>query len=364
MIEEPPALTFPSLKKLQPVAKDVLDILHIKSAQSRKTFKFCPAVANSEPEKKKQGKKGVSCEKCRKKKVKCDTNFEKDERCNKSNCTCIHHIPYNGKEDKNGSSEASSPSDYNRSNNNSATPTIDFIPSTTGFRKAGLLSSRHYAGETSFCAYLQPENQPNSIQYDCSYPTLDTIPVQIPSISYQDKRYLIEVYYQNLNPFFPIINKDELLTQLEYLEANKQTYLSPLFFYALFARAAHVQTDRISTETNQQTFKDLGNDCITYFSALVSKYQDTPRISTVLALIIMANHLEQTKLSQNLTRTWLWSGEAFRIALDLGIHRASISEKDSPEGQLCIRTFWLAYITDCTISMTYGRPSATEEKVL
>ncbi|KAI8090483.1 hypothetical protein BDF21DRAFT_190960 [Thamnidium elegans] len=78
----------------------------------------------------------------------------------------------------------------------------------------------------------------------------------------------------------------------------------------------------------------------------------------------MANHLEQTKLPQNLTRSWLWAGEAFRIALDLGIHRASVCEKNSPGGQLCIRTFWLAYITDCTISMTYGRPSATEEKVL
>ncbi|KAI9273933.1 fungal-specific transcription factor domain-containing protein [Helicostylum pulchrum] len=365
MIQEPPPLPFPSLKKLQIVARESLEALNTKTR-----YRFCAAsVAAPEVETKKAKKKKDACEVCRRKKVKCDINNEKEDRCTKPNCSCDHHIPNNNTNDKNDKiAQGKIPVEpiittttdyYNR---NSSTP--DFVPSTTGFRKAGLLSSGHYAGETSFCAYFQPGFTPRPIKHESQYPTLETEPVRVPNITYNDQLYLIDVYYQNLNPFFPIINKAELLSQLHKLMNLGETYLSPLFFYALFARASHVATDRIFTEASQQTFESLGDDCVTYVSALVGKYQDAPRISTVLALIIMANHLEQTKLPQNLTRSWLWAGEAFRIALDLGIHRASITEKDSPGGQLCIRTFWLAYITDCTISMTYGRPSATEEKVL
>lgn len=359
MIQEPPPLPFPSLKKLQREAREALEALN-----SRTRYRFCTAaVAVPEVEPKKAKKKKDACDVCRRKKVKCDVNNDKEEKCIKPNCSCSHHIrnsvDKNDKIDK--GKDPADPSDFSNRNNSSAP---DFVPSTTGFRKAGLLSSGHYAGETSFCAYFQPGFTPRPIKHESQYPTLETEPVRVPNITYNDQLYLIDVYYQNLNPFFPIINKVELLSQLHKLMNNGETYLSPLFFYALFARASHVETNRTFTEANQQTFEALGDDCVTYVSALVGKYQDSPRISTVLALIIMANHLEQTKLPQNLTRSWLWAGEAFRIALDLGIHRASITEKDSPGGQLCIRTFWLAYITDCTISMTYGRPSATEEKVL
>lgn len=364
MIEEPPPLPFPSLKKLQVVAREVLDSLRNPTSPTSLEYKFFLPPPQSEPEKKKPRLNKKACISCKKKKTKCDNNATPDNLCQKQTCSCLYHVnPTNDEEDNNlnGLADASSSIDRNPA---ATLPNIDIIPSTTVFRKPGLLLSGHYAGETSFCGYIQPELQPKAIKKESVFPTFDPTPIQAPFISEIDQLYLIDTYYENINPFFPILNKDEMLLQLSQVMNNGSTYLSPLFFYALFARAAHVETNRIYTECNQQTFESLGDDCITYVSALVNCYKDTPRVSTVLALIIMANHLEQTKVPANLTKSWLWAGEAFRISLDLGIHRSLISEKDDALGQLCIRTFWMAYITDCTISMTYGRPSATEEKVL
>lgn len=406
MIEEPPPLPFPSLTKLKAPAKEILDAQRNPTSPDVEFKFFQPVDPTSETDKKKIRPNKKACDICKKKKVKCDNNVIPNEVCTRATCPCIYHVPFvptaaedeskttnnsnNGDKGKSVSSSNADSAYFDNKRLSSSTsisststsvPTttagnglnnnnIDTIPSTTVFRKPGLLYSGHYAGETSFCGYLAPESQPPVITEEDQFPTFDPTPPQSPYISEQDQLYLIDVYYENINPFFPILNKEEMILQRGLVMNNGLTYLSPLFFHALFARAAHVETSRIWTQQqqqqhqNQQSFKELGDECINYVSALANCYKDKPRISTILALIIMANHLEQTKLPEKLTRSWLWAGEAFRIALDLGVHRSLISEENEHLGQLCIRTFWLAYITDCTMSMTYGRPSATEEKVL
>ncbi|KAI8064296.1 fungal-specific transcription factor domain-containing protein [Gilbertella persicaria] len=343
MYEEPPPLPFPSLTSLKAPAIDIL-----KSQRSPNTpdveFKFFYPEQSVQAEKRRQKPNNKACDICKKKKVRCDINALPHEPCTRANCQCEHHQQH----------QEDTPSEIVVTNTNSGS-----IPSTTVFRKPGLLHSGHYTGETSFCRYLKSQNQ--SLEED-QFPTFSSIPT-VPHITLADKHYLIDVYYDNLSPFYPIINKADILQQLDLVQKGHSSYLSPLFFYALFARAAHVETTRKMTADNT-SFYDLGVACLEYASALVHCYKDKPRISTVLALVIMTNHLEQEKRHQDLTRTWLWAGDAFRMALDLGIHRAFISDEADPSGQLCIRTFWLAYIADCTISMTYGRPSATEEKVL
>ncbi|OBZ90001.1 Nitrogen assimilation transcription factor nirA [Choanephora cucurbitarum] len=355
MYEEPPPLPFPSLTSLKSTAIDIL-----KSQRSPNTpdveFKFCYPEQSGQTEKRRLKPNNKACDVCKKKKIRCDINALPHEPCTRANCQCEHHHQHFV-----STEEASHSSEMMVTNTNS-----ESIPSTTVFRKPGLLHSGHYTGETSFCGYLRAQNQPPVITKEDQYPTFSTLPLPpiAPNISSADQRYLIDVYYDNLNPFYPIINKTDMLEQLDLVQKKSSSYLSPLFFFALFARAAHVESNRQYTEDRQFTFHDLGIACLDYASALVHYYKDKPRISTVLALVIMTNHLEQEKKHRDLTKTWLWAGDAFRMALDLGIHRSFISKESDSFGQLCIRTFWLAYIADCTVSMTYGRPSATEEKVL
>lgn len=349
MYEEPPPLPFPSLQNLKVIAVDILKVQRNPSTPDVEFKYFDPALSNSQTEKKKQRSNNRACDVCKRKKVRCDINALPQEQCTRSNCHCLHHIEDNLREDH--PMTLGSPSSSTTLNNNN-----DTIPSTTVFRKPGLIASGHYTGETSFCGYL-PSSHTSVLLHESIFPTFTPIP-SAPFISPQDQRHLIDVYYDNMNPFYPLMNKQELLNQMHNVFNNNSSYLSPLFFYALFARAAHLDT------SENRPYELLGNDCLKYASALANFYRDKPRVSTVLALIIMTNHLEQEKKYNDLSKSWLWAGDAFRMALDLGIHRSFISDGKTTSGQLCIRTFWLAYIADCTISMTYGRPSATEEKVL
>ncbi|KAI7906404.1 uncharacterized protein BX663DRAFT_483150 [Cokeromyces recurvatus] len=365
MIEEPPPLPFPSLQSLKTIAIDILKLQRSLTTPEVE-FRFF------EPEEKKLYKteqkkpNNKACEVCKKKKIRCDINAFPNEKCTRTNCQCLHHH-HQEEEIKQEEEEQVNQLLIETYYSSSSTQHLKLnksIPSTTVFRKPGLLSSCHYTGETSFCGYLPVVDQPPVIKQESDFPDFQPVPKR-PILSIEDQYYLIDVYYENMNPFYPLINKQDLLKQLECITKKEDSYLSPLFFYALFARASHLETNRkVVTSDNKQTLLELGTDCMNYVSALVDCYTDKPRVSTVLALIIMINHLEQAKLYQHLTKCWLWAGKAFKMALDLGIHRASICDEKSSFGQLCIRTFWLAYITDCTISMTYGRPSSTEEKVL
>lgn len=350
--QEPPPLPFPSHGSLKPLATDVIKLQKSSSTPDVEFRFFEPEQSLAQTE-----KKNKACEICKSKKIKCDINSFPS--CTRSNCRCHHHTLEDSIETP-PPPPPPPPRPVNTtvgsdSNNPDSILSNEAMPSTTVFRKPSVLPSGHYTGETSFCWYLPPVNQPPAITEEAHFPTFEVIPTK-PVISTQDQLYLIDVYYTHLNPFYPVLNKKDMLEQLDAFNKGKSSFLSPLFSYALFARAAaHVE----STE-----YEALGQQCLNYASRLVHLYNDKPRCSTVLALITMANHIEQQKKYKDLTKAWLWAGDAFRMALDMGMHRSFISDESTPFGQLCVRTFWLAYITDCTISVTYGRPLSTEEKVL
>jgi hypothetical protein len=356
MYEEPPPLPFPSLPRIKHEARTIFE--HYRHPATPELDIRFYEQESSAPTEQKRPRAARACDSCRAKKVKCDNTLPQ-KPCGKQNCSCEYHVQATedsdnertGQNEPSGSS--SGPQDPKASQ--------DMIPSTTVFRKPGLMYSGHFAGETSFCAYLPVLSQPPVLTEEDEFPTLNCIS-SCPYISPNDQLYLLETYYTHLNPFYPILNKDEMKKQLNLCMNGQKCYLSPLFFYALFARAAHI-ADRTATEDNH-TFEEISQQAMAYAINLRTSYQDRPRVSTVLALIILANQLEQTKVHDNLTRSWLLAGEAFRLALDMGIHRSGNHDENDNNGQFCIRTFWLAYITDCTMSMTYGRPSATEEKVL
>ncbi|KAG1174114.1 hypothetical protein G6F70_005241 [Rhizopus microsporus] len=322
MYEEPPPLPFPSLNMLKGQVKDIISMQRNPTTPDVEFKFFCPSTTNPTGSKKPKA------------------NNEPCER--KGTCPCIYH-----KELEDDTMSGSSRK--------------EIMPSNTVVRKPSLLYSGHYVGETSFCAYVDLFKDHRSvIREEHQFPAINA-PPPVPSLSMNDQLYLLDIYYANINPYYPLLNKKEMTDQLYLINRHKPTYLSPLFFYALFARASSFVQDRFNDES--KSFEQIGNECLQYAIYLRPFYQDRPRVSTVLALVILANHMEQTKLPENLTQAWLWSGEAFRLSLDLGIHRSMISAEEDMHGQLCIRAFWLAFITDCTISMAYGRPCSTEEKV-
>jgi hypothetical protein len=352
MIQEPPPLPLSSYAHLKSAVSRLLEEQrlaqnHVLSPEY--SYRMVDP-ANQEQEKPKRRPVKAACKYCNESKIKCDINVPPSEPCPRANKTC--KCEYHNK-------AAPSPPAGNNSSANNRFPSNETIPSTDVFRKSGLLPSGHYAGETSFCGSLRLAEQSQAIMIENSFPAFPGAAPTEPVVSIENKRYLIDVYYNHLNPYYPSLNKQDLLNEFEALNNGRDTYLSPLFFCALFARAAALAESTLETD-----YEELSRKYLDHADYLVNFYRDKPRCSTVLALVMMTNHLEQEKNSKNLTKAWLWAGDAFRMALDLGIHRSSTSEGATSLGQLCIRTFWLAYITDCTISITYGRPTSIEEKVL
>lgn len=346
MYEGPPCLTFTSLKHLKPKAIEVLNLQRTDTSPTPvfQSYEYPVAIDDKEKKRSKPNKK--ACVSCKKKKIKCDVNFIPPERCIRTSCQCLFHADQ-------GSSDIST---------NDMTP----APFTSGIRNPGSINSGHFVGETAFCASFSTTlEQPSIIiEEDCLPMFTNTKTVSQPNLTLDDKLILINIYYENMNPFFPLMSKQILLKELDNILHHRKSHLSPLFFFALFARAAQIGVDSKKELSSNNKMDDISKNCFNYASALINEYRDKSRVSTILALVILANYLELQKKPAGLTQSWLWAGEAFRMSLDLGIHRSCMLDGDRYYDQLCIRAFWLAFITDSVISMKYGRPSSSEEKLL
>ncbi|KAI7861476.1 fungal-specific transcription factor domain-containing protein [Spinellus fusiger] len=179
----------------------------------------------------------------------------------------------------------------------------------------------------------------------------DTYPVPVfvaaPHLVVEDQLYLIELYEHYINRLYPLYSMDTLKEAL-YNDMSTPD-CSPLLLYALFLRTAPF--------SKEKRIQVLAAPLLAYCSQLVPAYIDRPRLSTIVALLLLTEYLEHTLLAHQLTRAWTWMGMALRMVQDMGLHRQSAS---SP--QLSIRVFWAAFVKDRLMSMIYGRPFMLDEK--
>ncbi|OAD02571.1 Zn(2)-C6 fungal-specific transcription factor [Mucor lusitanicus CBS 277.49] len=166
--------------------------------------------------------------------------------------------------------------------------------------------------------------------------------------------HLITLYFTHFYPVLPMFYKRRLVCSASPLEP-----VSPLLLNAIYAIASRVSPDeRVRSDPNAP---DTAGD-IFYERAkcLLDDYYDTPKISTVQALLLMASHQQGAMKS---ARAWLYSGMAFRMAQDLGLNRNCDHWNISPEErERRKRVFWCCYIVDRVTSAIYGRSSNFEER--
>ncbi|KAG2173770.1 hypothetical protein INT43_005190 [Umbelopsis isabellina] len=221
---------------------------------------------------------------------------------------------------------------------------------------------QHFMGETTF--YMQPAEakEHNRSQANLE-PPLPNINAQPPAISYQDQIHLIDVYYQHLHTYFPIMSKQLMYSHHYHLFKGQPSYLSPLLLYAIFAAAAPFSENARQFCRDPKELHTAGDQFLQYAIRIREAYVDAPRISTIIALVLLAVRLETSKSGQSTMKAWMLSGEAFRMSQDMGLHRNCESLGISPtDQQLRSRVFWAIFAFDRTLSMTHGRPLAFDEK--
>ncbi|RCI05130.1 hypothetical protein CU098_011193 [Rhizopus stolonifer] len=166
--------------------------------------------------------------------------------------------------------------------------------------------------------------------------------------------HLISLYLTHFYPVLPMFYKKRIVCPKKPLDP-----ISPLLLNAIYAMASRISND--SRVRSDPSSSDTAGDV--FFErarCLLDDYYDTPRISTVQALLLLASHQMG---AMRPARAWLYSGMAFRMAQDLGLNRNCDSWNIIPEErERRKRVFWCCFIVDRLISAVYGRSSNFEEK--
>ncbi|KAI8372156.1 fungal-specific transcription factor domain-containing protein [Blakeslea trispora] len=168
--------------------------------------------------------------------------------------------------------------------------------------------------------------------------------------------HLIQLYFEHFYPFLPLFYKRQLCPG----DANSSAHsVPPLLLNAIYAVASRISPD-IRVRSDPEASETAGDIFFERAEKLLDESYDTPSISTIQALLLLASHQHGAMKS---AKAWLYSGMAFRMAQDLGLHRNCDNWNISPEEcERRKRVFWCCYIVDRLASAMYGRASTFEER--
>ncbi|KAI8085762.1 fungal-specific transcription factor domain-containing protein [Gilbertella persicaria] len=166
--------------------------------------------------------------------------------------------------------------------------------------------------------------------------------------------HLIVLYFTHFYPILPLFYKRKL-----GCVKSPSSPVSPLLLNAIYALASRVSPDK-RVRSDPHAPDTAGDIFFERARCLLDEYYDTPRISTIQALLLMASHQMG---AMKPARGWLYSGMAFRMAQDLGLNRNCDHWSILPEErERRKRVFWCCYVVDRITSAIYGRSSNFEER--
>ncbi|KAI7877945.1 hypothetical protein K492DRAFT_149990 [Lichtheimia hyalospora FSU 10163] len=163
---------------------------------------------------------------------------------------------------------------------------------------------------------------------------------------------MLEYHFSENYETMPIIPKRYFFDQLKC----KGPLITPLLLNAIYA-----QTSRY---INSDNATDLPKSEVFFHRAkrLLDDFMDVPRVSTVVALCYMSLYESRPSSTQRsgspYCRSWMYSGMAYRMCLELGLHNQTNVARDlSPiEIELRKRVYWSCYCLDKLHSTGWERP--------
>ncbi|KAI8390178.1 fungal-specific transcription factor domain-containing protein [Blakeslea trispora] len=299
-------------------------------------------------------KVGHACYVCRSKKIKCD-GLRPCMQCKARGRTCeassissesdVHDSSTSNEEQLGTATESDDDSIlFFRTPKNSTT---DNISVTSG------LTDDNWSVDTKRCTsdHCKPEEFSvfhqlpftSSIQWkdDPSLPLKYSCPIEMPSSDVQLQ--MIELFFEKRYCTTPIIPKKLFYDQLH----QKGPMITPLLLNAIYCD--------VSSFASASDLPDVPKPAVFFNRAkkLLDDFLDRPRVSTVIALSLLSRYEPRPSKSKSMatqySRTWMYSGMAFRMCLELGLNidtpksRGILSEE---EIELRRRIFWFCYCLD------------------
>jgi hypothetical protein len=162
-------------------------------------------------------------------------------------------------------------------------------------------------------------------------------------------RTLMATFFKNQYQYHMCLYREYFLRDFD---AGAGPYYSDLLMYAICAMGA-LASEEIALRELSDVFFNRAQQLL-YGSAL-----ESPNLTTLQALILLGHReIGQGKMSKG----WLLSGMAFRLAHEMGLHLDPSNWKGSDDSrvdrEILRRTYWAAFVADKHLSLYFGRPPA------
>ncbi|ORZ17359.1 fungal-specific transcription factor domain-domain-containing protein [Absidia repens] len=178
---------------------------------------------------------------------------------------------------------------------------------------------------------------------------------------------LLKIYFANVHPILPVINKIEFLKQYRDETA---TYPSGELLNAMFGAAArfveceYLEPDRIKTAPKDSIWDIPMGWSDRFFDQaqdIVSRWTANPTASKIQAIVLIHNH--RGNLDSKSSACWLMGGFALRLAQMLGLHR-NCDDWDISDGEKETRKrlWWALYVSDRFQSALQGKPLSIQDE--
>ncbi|CAG8581923.1 11981_t:CDS:2 [Ambispora gerdemannii] len=177
------------------------------------------------------------------------------------------------------------------------------------------------------------------------------IPSSLPQITPPPQNIvnqLLEKFFTHFHPFFPIIDRTQLYQQLQSTDNQP----SPLLMNAIYAVGASY-LPILQDSYSLTTFYELAKNLLDYFL-------DTPRLSTVQALILLCM-VDQGKTSSYRPQSYCFM--AIHMAQSMRLHRKNGAIYKSNNKHTKKLVWWSCFILDRLHSLSTGDPLTINEEI-
>ncbi|GAB5588232.1 hypothetical protein Unana1_03132 [Umbelopsis nana] len=159
------------------------------------------------------------------------------------------------------------------------------------------------------------------------------------------KNQLILAYFKFRHEVFSILPRKQLLRD----GIDSDPFVSPLLQNSIFAHAA----DHAGRESKVSGTPTSGASFYAKATYMVAGYLEQSRISTIAALCLISLYYDDQQSS--LSKSWIYSGMAFRMAIDIGFNTPSETDVDRHNLELRKRVLWGCYVLDKVQSLMSGK---------
>ncbi|KAI9274313.1 fungal-specific transcription factor domain-containing protein [Phascolomyces articulosus] len=252
--------------------------------------------------------------------------------------------------------QRSAPTEAGTSNNMTTIDSVNDNMCNLSIDESGQL--RYYGRSSGFYMLQGSKNFQNGSFQFSSDDAIHSIqqrvdPFEMPPKDLQE--HLLDLYFEYFYPFIPLLHKKSFMEKLNSNEHQP----SRLLLNAIYAVASRVSPDpRVRTDPNQP---DTAGDVFFERARLLLDFEwNNFRVSTVQSLLLMSSH-QNGALKP--TRGWIYSGMAFRMAQNLGLHRNcdtwNLSEADKQDRK---RAFFCCFVIDRLTCAMHGRAPMIDER--